>query len=342
LKPEEKARFAVETIKRCMGRYGFYASADLYLKQYWIRDMVYSIDPLLDLGYSELVKRQLTLTLERQKSSGEVPTLIFDDLPSISVAYRLAKTLSKRGLKQLVHRVKTYDSNLLTLIGVYKYVERTGDEGFLKTVEERVNRLWGFVNRVLVNGLIPGADWRDSMLNYSSRFTFSNQILLISANRLAGRLKEAEWIKDVVEKAFWDEDLGHYRDHQNSTHFDTLGHTLAILEGLIHEDRLRGILRGFEAASTRFGFKNIQPGYREDECGQRPGYYQNSTVWPFIQGFAIKALVNSGIRSRAEEEFGKFTDLLGFNEWYNLAGRPDGSSDQLWSAASYLRAYSLM
>jgi len=341
-KAEEKAKLAEETIKRCIGKDGFYASADLYLKQYWIRDMVYSIEPLLNLGYSELVKKHLTYTLKRQKPSGEIPARILETPPPISKLYRQTKILFERSPKLLFRRPLTYDSNLLTLIGVYRYAEHTGDEELLEDARGSLGRVWGFIKGVLVDGLLPEADWRDAMLNYTSRWTFCNQILLITANRLAGRLEEAEQVEDALDRVFWDEDLGYYRDHQKSTHFDTMGHALAILEGLIPPSRLRSVLKGFEAASTKFGFRSIQPSYREEECGQKPWYYQNSTVWPLIQGFAVAALAKSGVKSRAEEEFNKLVNLPGFNEWYNPStGEPNGSADQLCSATSYLRAYTV-
>ncbi|MFQ6134951.1 MAG: hypothetical protein ACE5KU_03950 [Nitrososphaerales archaeon] len=339
-KVRRKLRLAEETVKRCIGRNGFYAGTQLYQKQYWIRDLAYSLEPLLDSGFSDVVKRHLEYTLHRQKMSGEIPERIIQMPPSISGIILLAKTLLRRNPSLLIRYIPTYDSDLLMLISIHRYVEQTQTVGFKERYAEQIKSIWRHLDTLLIDGLLPEADWRDAMLNYVSKKTFCNQVLLITANRLAGRRSEVQEGKRLVNSVFWDENLGYYQDYPGSTRFDTLGHSLAILEDIVPKKRFEGVIQALQESSTRFGFRNIRPSYPERECGQAPEYYQNSTVWPFIQGYAIASLVKVGLYDIAEEEFRKFTDLPGFNEWYNPStGLPRGSEGQLWSAAAYIRAY---
>ncbi|MEE9586176.1 MAG: hypothetical protein V3W09_04670 [Nitrososphaerales archaeon] len=340
LKVRQNLRLAEEIINRCIGRNGFYASTQLYQKQYWIRDLAYSLEPLLDLGYSDIVKRHLEYSLHKQKMTGEIPQRIIQMPPSISGVILLVKTLLRRNPTLLIRHIPTYDSDLLMLISMMKYIEETHDAEFKERYAEQMKNIWRHLDTLLIDKLLPEADWRDAMLNYVSKKIFCNQVLLITAYRLAGKKSEMQEVKRIVNIIFWDENLGHYQDYPGSTRFDTLGHSLAILEDIVPKKRIESVIKALQESSTRSGYRNIKPSYSERECGQAPEYYQNSTVWPFIQGYAIAALVRLGLHDVAEEEFRKFTELSGFNEWYNPSMGPLGGSEgQLWSAAGYIRAH---
>ncbi|MCL4435629.1 MAG: hypothetical protein M1503_01015 [Thaumarchaeota archaeon] len=339
----ENLKLAEQTIRKCVGRNGFYASAQLYRKQYWIRDLTYSIEPLLDLGvdFADTVKRQLELTLERQKRSGEAPEMILERIPSVVSQIRLARTLLERNPTLLFREIPTSDSDALALISIERYSAVRPDEGFKELHAAQIKRIWQHMeNRVTSDGLMPDADWRDAMFNYVGKTSFCNQALLVIAYSLTGRNEQAERVKHHLEEMFWDEELGYYRDYPGSSRFDALGHSLALLEDVVPESRVDRIVEALQNASTQLGIRNIWPSYPERECGQSPEYYQNSTVWPYIQGYAVAALAKVGRQDLAEEEFRKLSDLPGFNEWYNPStGRAGGSKDQLWSAVGYIRAY---
>jgi glycogen debranching enzyme len=336
----EKLELAEQIIRKCVGRNGFYASAQLYRKQYWIRDLAYSLEPLLDLGFVDTVKRQLELTFERQKRSGEAPEMIIERIPSITSQIRLARILLERNPTLLFREIPTSDSDPLALISIERYSGAQPTEGFKKIYVERMKRVWQHIeNNLTADGLIPDADWRDAMLNYVGKTSFCNQVLLVAVYRLTGRGEQAESIKRHLNNRFWDDRLGYYQDYPGASQFDSLGHSLALLEDVVPENRVDSVAESLQSASSPFGIRNIWPSYPERECGQSPEYYQNSTVWPFIQGYAVTALVKVGRRDLAEKEFQKMTDLPGFNEWHNPStGRGGGSKDQLWSAAGYVRA----
>jgi glycogen debranching enzyme len=99
------------------------------------------------------------------------------------------------------------------------------------------------------------------------------------------------------------------------------------------------VLKALEWAATKFGYLNLTPAYSMEACSQWPRVYQNSTVWPSVQGEAILALTSAGEERTARREMEKWKGLKGFNEWYDPGtGRPMGSAGQLWSAASFLQA----
>jgi len=326
----------------CKGKHGFYASAGYYKKQYWIRDMVYSIDSLVNHGYGDQVKKQLTHTLRKQRRSGETPVRIIEFPPSISGSVRLLDP------RLFYPYTENHDSNLMMSIGLQRYVLFTDNRDLLRQCSDNVDRLSGFIKSLLnAEGFLPGADWRDAMRKYAGRCLFCNQVLLYTSERLSGNLDSAERLKEKINSVFWRDDVGFYRDYaeERGDHpvFDSLGHALAVLEELVPRGRIEAVVQAFDLASTKHGYRNISPSYPRNECGQKPEVYQNSAIWPFVHGHVISALVKAGFEEKAREEFNKFTKLFGFNEWYSpTSAAPMGSRDQLFSAALYLRAHELV
>jgi len=326
----------------CKGKHGFYASAGYYKKQYWIRDTVYSMDSLLNHGEAYQIKKQLIHTLRKQRTSGEIPARILEVPPSISGSVRLLDP------RLFYPYTENHDSNLLATIGLHAYVLLTHDTDLLKQHLDGLESLTRFTKSLLnAEGFLPGADWRDAMRKYAGKCLFCNQVLLFTAERLSGNLDLAERLREKINSVFWRDDVGFYRDHADDKGyppvFDSLGHALAILEGLVPKGRMEAVVQAFDLATTKFGYRNISPSYPRKECGQEPERYQNSAIWPFVHGYVVGALLKAGFEERARKEFDKFTKLTGFNEWYSpTSGAPMGSHDQLFSAALYLRTHDLI
>lgn len=339
---QNKLEKAEQTIDMCKGKHGFYASGGYYKRQYWIRDMVYSIDALLNHGDADQVKNHLAYTLRKQKKNGEIPARLIGFPPSISGSLRLLDP------RLFYPYTENHDSNPLMSIGLHRYVFFTNETVLLKQHFHDIEKLSSYTRSLLnAEGFLPGADWRDAMRRYAGRCLFCNQVLLFIAERLSGHLDSADRLRDKINSAFWRDDVGFYRDYVEETGdhpvFDSLGHALAILEELVPKKRIDVVVHAFDLASTEFGYRNISRSYPRKECGQKPHMYQNSAIWPFVHGYVILALVKAGFEERAREEFNKFTKLLGFNEWYSpTSGVPMGSQHQLFSAALYLRAHDLV
>jgi hypothetical protein len=193
------------------------------------------------------------------------------------------------------------------------------------------------------HNFIADTDWRDAMKIYVGKFLLSNQVVLFKMLRCLGEEELASQVRESINFWLWDDGLGHYQDFFGSEHFDCLGHSLGILWDVFPRARIKRIVKKFGLVATPFGFKNIHPPYPKSKCGQRPGVYQNSTVWPFVDSYAILALIKTKNLRWAKEEFLKMVRLEGFNEWYDpIIGVGRGSSGQLWSASTFCEVASLL
>ncbi|MEM2928545.1 MAG: hypothetical protein QXP60_06240 [Nitrososphaerota archaeon] len=347
---EYKLEEAKKTIEKCVGKNGFYASHDSYYGEYWIRDLIYSMKTLLNLGYKNLVKKNLIFFLENQKESGEIPFKITNiNIPSF--LYSIFNFIRRPRTPFFPTPPKLFypfipDSTILTIIGIYEYSKLCNDNEILQTYEKKIIKALDFLKKKANKkfNFIIGADWRDAMENYKNKYVFCNQILFFKMYQLIGEDRKAEKIKENINNIFWKEELGHYIDYiGGENHIDVLGHALALIYDVPYKKYFEKIIKSIKKASTKFGYRNLWPPYKEEICNQKINSYQNSSIWPFIHGFVIIAFKKIGLKEEAEKEFIKFTNLKGFNEWYSpIDGRPSGSMYQLWSAALYLQAYEIL
>ncbi|HMK94375.1 MAG TPA: hypothetical protein VK536_03140 [Candidatus Limnocylindrales bacterium] len=344
LEKEEKARRVIEGCRR---ENGFYASAQRY-QALWLRDLVYSEDVLLKLGYLKEVENHLFEFIKLQRSNGQIPSVI--DLS-------FSKLIRQR------YQSCPSDTEILFVIGVRKHAEFAGNQ-FFKENEEAVKSCVAFIeNKLDTHQLLPGMDWRDAIPNYRGKFLLANQMLLSDMYESLGNLKASNLVKENVNKLFHSTNLCCYADTvywengelKKDLNFDSLGNALAILNGTASEEISEGILRGFNAARTPFGYRNITPNYEFNRakllitwyltCGvangaflrNRPGMYQNSAIWPFVEIKVIDALRKLQVISEAGAATKLMIERKGFNEFYYPAtGAPGGSEGQLWTAAAVL------
>jgi hypothetical protein len=346
LEKEKKAR---EVIEACRTDRGFNASAQHY-HQLWLRDLVYSEDALLRLGYHKDVENHLSEFIKLQRSSGQIPTVI---------DYSSSKFIRQR------YQCCPSDTEILFVIGMHKYAAIAGNK-FLEENREAVKSCVAFLESKLdAHRLIPGMDWRDAMPVYIGKCLLANQMLLADMYELLGNSAASNLIKENVNRLFYLRDLGWYADAirwdgselKQDHHFDSLGNALAILNGTASEKVSKDILMGFNVAKTPFGYRNITPYYqfsREKALAtwyrtcrvpfgvflrNRPGKYQNSAIWPFIEIRMIDALRKLQAASEAKAATSMVIEHKGFNEFYDpTTGAPDGSEGQLWTATAVLSA----
>ena len=137
---------------------------------------------------------------------------------------------------------------------------------------------------------------------------------------------------------------------------DTFGNVLAILCGLADDAAGHRTLRALEHAGVndpypvRVVCEPIPEAsllWRPYMTRHRQNYawqYHNGGVWPFVGGFWVAALAQSGLREKAQRELVKLAranalDDWSFNEW--LHGRtfaPSGMRGQSWNGAAFLIA----
>jgi glycogen debranching enzyme len=161
---------------------------------------------------------------------------------------------------------------------------------------------------------------------------------------------------ELVERPFYLPYMG-FRDYADR--FDTLGNLLAILFGIADRLKANKILDYIEGCGlndpfpVRALYPPVQPGerdwreyYRVRNLNQ-PHHYHNGGAWPFIGGFYVAALVQTGRCDEARRQLERLTGMvrLGkqkeweFNEWFHgSSGKPMGYAGQSWSAAMYLFA----
>ena len=345
----EKETQARDVIKACRTDRGFNASTQLY-HQLWLRDLVYSEDALLRLGYQKDVENHFSEFITLQRSSGQMPTVI---------DYSVSKVIRQRYQRCPV------DAEILFVIGMQKLVAVGCDEFFDENLESVKLCLAFIENKLDAHKLIPGMDWRDAMPVYIGKYLLANQMLLADMYELQGNSSASNLVKENVNKLFYCGDLGWYGDSISwsgnelklDRHFDCLGNALAVLNKTASEKVSEGILKGFKVAKTPFGYRNIMPYYefnREKALAtwyktcrvpfgvflrNGVGKYQNSAIWPFVEIRVIDALKELQMENEAKEAANIMVKRKYFNEFYDPeTGVPKGSEGQLWTAAATLLA----
>ncbi len=341
----EEARRVIE---KNIGPRGFYAGGDY--RQYWMRDLVYSMEALLDLGHGERVEDHLAQFLDRVAPDGRIPARIETPEGVLRNAARPRlwfTALRQRGPYILRNFAQypdafqkwTMDSAPLALIGLRRLQRAKSKLPRERSAEVARLKAWVASQRDPETGLLRGAGWADAMDVYNGRFSLCGLAVQHRMHLAWGEEKAAERTRMVLEVGFWDPTLGFYRDHDRGRAFDTHAHALLLQDGAVPEEQVPKVLKALEWAATKFGYLNLTPPYPAHACSQWPRFYQNSTVWPFVQGQTVLALLKVGEERTARREMGKWGALKGFNEWHDPGtGRPGGSPDQLWSAALYLEA----
>ena len=159
---------------------------------------------------------------------------------------------------------------------------------------------------------------------------------------MLGRFDHVAKAKDIelaLNEKFW---IGtHFRDYLGTGAWDTLGNALAVISGVAAGKQVERIFEKAEEFDSPYGYKlnttTLPPkNSKEFELMQRVN--QIGVIWPFIHGYMILAAQKAGKNYLAKVQFEKWNALPGFFEWYDPeTGEGYGSTDQLWSAALYLR-----
>jgi len=347
--PLDKIEEAKQVIEKCKTESGFHASTQLY-PELWVRDLVFSEDVLLRLGYQDTIRRHFEAFLKAQRENGRIPTVI--------------TTPFRRIFNQEFH-FWISDGEILFLTGVMKYIEHTGDLGFSELHGERIRLCRDFIGgRLNRLGLIQGMDWRDALTNYRNKFLLANQVLLVQMYDLLREEGKSDELRKTIRDVFYSDEHGFYADSvwwnkeslERDFRFDCFGNSLAILNEVgskASEDRIVKLLEG---AKTQFGYRNIFPPYKVERfifkeplknmnaflrngavLRNRPNNYQNSTIWPFVESKIAKAYLKLGLTDKARETLNMLLGREGLNEWYSpVNGEPRGSREQLWSASAIL------
>ncbi len=339
----DKLYAAKSVIDSCKSDLGFYASADLYKHECWTRDLSYCLEGLLAAGYENDVKKALKTLWEKQKSSGRVPTLFFDNFTSWlrnSIRRGRAKSIPKSftGLEAVLNSIfHVSDPTPHAVITTYELARSSKDENFISNFSINLKSALEYIEKNCRDGFIVGCDWRDLMPELRGDALLSNQCLLYRIYRLAGEERKAEDLKNRINNEFWNGE--YYVSSRGRKDFDMLGNALAIEWDIAKKDTYGKLAEMFRKSTTKYGIRNMLliDKRSANQKTKVPECDQYGTIWPFAAYHAVLALDKMGYRDFAREEFEKLENLEGFNEWYDpSSGKPLGSKEQLWNAASYL------
>src|SRR5215472_17411081 len=118
----ERRSEAIKVIEGCATPVGFHASTQAY-PELWMRDLSFSTEVLLELGYSELIRRHLEEFLKMQRPDGHLPTVV--------------NSRVRRVMNQSFH-FWTSDTEIHFVLVALKYSNFTGDSTFLKEHQEGI------------------------------------------------------------------------------------------------------------------------------------------------------------------------------------------------------------
>lgn len=349
----QKLQQARDIINGCIGPKGVWASPTRYKYQCWTRDFVIATEEaLLNLGNVDIIKIHLDELAKHQYKDGRMPIMFLDkplrwlalkawhSVKSQRMSFLLRQYFSSDGIGQL--SPWTRDSELLYLLGVARYASFMNDKAFLIKHSKHIKAALSYVEFSLKknNGLICGGDWRDTRPDLIDKFLLTNNCLLYQTYRFLDERGRAHDLRTDINVHFWTG--SYYRDYVGVEDFDTLGNAFAILFDVAPQDRWTSIIESAEALDTPYGYKLNKvtlPPKSKEEIAVMLRTNQFGVIWPFIHGFMILAALKSGRVEIARRQFQKWTELDGFYEFYDpTTGKGHGSSDQVWSAALYLRA----
>lgn len=346
---------AWKIVHACFGVNGVWADPTRYRYQCWTRDLALAIQPLLlDSGHEKMARTHLKNLTEHVRSNGRVPILYLDDVQGfLDEKERLARERGREGF--MLKRFRegqlwnltpgTKDSEILYLWAMADYAAQTGDDSLLVGSRRTIENVRSYVERELErDGLVYGADWRDTMeAELADKSLLTNNAMWIAALELMcpDGSDHAARVRERVLATHYAPDL--LDDYPGRLRFDPLGASLAVLHDVVDQQHYATVLKGFRSVDSEYGVtihcKHNPLNAEEAKVIVRT---DGQVVWPFIVGFSVLALRKMG-SPMAEEQFEKLEAMQGFREWYDPAtGQGYGAEQQLWSATLYLRALEAM
>ena len=351
---EPKYKAAHGVMIDCIGRHGLWASPHRYRDQCWTRDFAYAgFDYLTSVGEYDLIKGHLTALVDKQAGDGRTPILFLDDKWRFlarkawsSLKHRRLSFMLRRHFEEGVEWLTpwTKDSEMLFALAAGKLYRSRQDKNAVWPFGAYVGQALDYVEKKLLNkdGLMLGADWRDTRLDLGKVCLLSNNCLLAEAYELNGFEQESQELRARITRHFWNGE--YYRDYvggqarTDRDAFDMFGNALAILGGLGGESL---VFRAAAQLATPYGYRLngvTLPTKDAAEAAVMSRTDQHGVIWPFTNGYLILAMLKSGLKNVAKAEFEKWSGLDGFYEWYDpQTGRGMGSPDQMWTAAMYVR-----
>ncbi|MBI2069398.1 MAG: hypothetical protein HYT79_02250 [Elusimicrobia bacterium] len=292
----------------------------------WARDFGFTAGGLIKLGETGVVRDTLEAFLAFQKPSGLFPHIL-DTLPwyirvaAASLGLRLPFEGRLKPYYTNQHFVIAIDSGLLLTYAAELYLKASGDVDFAVRYYPALKRGLEFYQGLLKDGLIaqpPCADFQDTVIARRGRVFFTNLIYwkaCLSLSRIAAATRnfdEAEsWnqqaarLKENVERFFWIEDAGYFRNTETSRQLSSDGNLFAILWDFVDGSRSNRILKAMDQMNvwTPSGPRCTVPPYSWREIEPHALFagvsdYHDSMVWMWQSALSVQVERKMGRRTQ--------------------------------------------
>lgn len=176
----------------------------------WTRDFCHSVRGLIALGETDVAKNHLTYLLNNLCHDGLVPRVVDNRIVQFRVAYqsfrKLVPIFPKLAIKEPLrpqyvdeHGSHAFDSNVLVVLSALQL-----GEGFYKTNEAKLKKVWHWYDDKFRDGLIyqaPFADWQDTTKREGYTFLL-NLFYFLAASRLQKLGVETIDLENYKKKIF--------------------------------------------------------------------------------------------------------------------------------------------
>jgi len=168
----------------------------------------------------------------------------------------------------------------------------------------------------------------------------SNNSIMYRVYSLLGYTEKAQQLLYHMSQEFFTGNK--FIDFAGNDRPDPLGISLAVLYDVIPSSHYYIAEQNLMSVDSKFGVTiRCRHNPFNDNVEERAVINRTDgvVVWPFVVGFTVMALHKMNLHQRARGQFKKLLSLQGFYEWYDPeSGKGYGASQQLWSAALFLRA----
>ncbi len=356
---EDKVEHAHRIIQRVVTSRGVCASTDRYKNQCWTRDFCLAIYPIIK-NYKYMfspvspVEAHFVKLCELQDVTGKIPILYLGD-EKIFLRERINKSIRQGKISFMLERYladelenltpHTRDAEVLFVIAAGHFLKTCENPNTQDLLRATIHSALNYTEHRLQQGLIVGADWRDTRVDLDQKAVLTNACLLYQAYVTMGMAEKACVVKDIIQSRFWNGT--YFNDYEGCSHFDILGNALAVLYDIAHESQRDTIFESALKTSTPYGMAMMEtflPALNEKETLLMTT--DKAVIWPWVSGFMLQAFIEKGgprWTLAARVEFQKWCKLEGHFEWYSIStGEGCGSAEQTWSATMFVTIYRLL
>ena len=303
----------------------------------WTRDFAWSVEGLLLAGEDRAVRDTLDALLAAQRADGLAPRLLDTRWPWARFARAALK--GRLGLTPPLvpnftseQMVVSYDSNALLVWAACRYALRRDSLAWAGLALPRLEKAMSWYADRETDGLIrqpPCSDWKDKVKARRGAVLYTNLVRWKAACSLAelyralGRrsaAKETDGAANAmarrIERAFWMESAGCYRDTSGSDLISSDGNLAACVWGLAGGEKSARVLRALDRAGlmTAWGpraserYPRAQVSLLARLAGV-PGYHDDG-VWLWQTALTLRLLRDLGRDAMLERLAGSVCALL--------------------------------